>query len=447
MKKLLCMLSCTATMAYAQQEKPNVIVILVDDMGIGDVSTYGDSAVPTPNLDKFAKEGLQLNNFYSAAPVSSPARAGITTGRYPIKYQMNTYLDNRAANRRVENADYLDSSAPTMAHVFQDAGYATGHFGKWHMGGGRDVTDAPQIEEYGFDEYVSTYESPSPDPKLTSTNWIWANSDEVKRWNRTAYFIDKAIAFMKENADNDKPFFLNLWPDDMHTPWVPEAMAEKRGRWESKEAFMPVMEEFDKQMGRFFDAIDEMGLRDNTIVIFTSDNGPAPSFQQQRTCGKRGQKNSLYEGGINMPCIIRYPKVIEAGKVNDKTVLSTLDLYPSLCKICDIPVQEGYSGDGADYSRAFLGLAEPNRRETLMWDFGRNQYYNRPGNKYHSSPHLAIRKGKWKLLCNGDASDVQLYDMVADPNETTDLAAQHPALVRKLSQQVCQWYAKYRHGM
>ena len=107
MKRLLCMLSCTATMAYAQQEKPNVIVILVDDMGIGDVSTYGPSTVPTPNLDRFAQEGLQINNFYSAAPVSSPARAGITTGRYPIKYQMNTFLDTRAANKRVENADYL----------------------------------------------------------------------------------------------------------------------------------------------------------------------------------------------------------------------------------------------------------------------------------------------------------------------------------------------------
>lgn len=447
MKKLLCMLSCTATMAYAQQERPNVIVILVDDMGIGDVGAYGPSAVPTPNIDRLAKEGLQINQFYSAAPVSSPARAGLTTGRYPIKYQMNTYLDNRAANRRVENADYLTAEAPTMAHAFQDAGYATGHFGKWHMGGGRDVDDAPGIEEYGFDEYVSTYESPSPDPKLTSTNWIWANSDEVKRWDRTAYFVDKAIAFMQQSKGENRPFFLNLWPDDVHTPWVPESMAEKRVRWESREAFMPVLAELDRDMGRLLQAIDDMGLRDNTIIIFTSDNGPAPSFQQQRTCGKRGQKNSLYEGGINMPCIIRYPKVIEAGKVNDKTVLSTLDLYPSLCKICDIPVQEGYSGDGADYSRAFLGLAEPNRREALMWDFGRNQYYNRPGNKYHSSPHLAIRKGKWKLLCNGDASDVQLYDMVADPNETTDLAAQHPALVRKLSQQVCQWYAKYRHGM
>lgn len=447
MKNLLCLLSCATTFAYAQQERPNVVIILVDDMGIGDVGTYGPSVVPTPHLNQFASEGLQINNFYSAAPVSSPARSGLTTGHAPIRYRMNTYLDTRAANKRVENADYLDPSAPTMAHAFQNAGYATGHFGKWHMGGGRDVTDAPGIEQYGFDEYVSTYESPSPDPKLTSTNWIWANTDEVKRWDRTAYFIDKALEFMKKNADKSKPFFLNLWPDDVHTPWVPMAMADQRNKWNSKEAYMPVMEELDRQLGRFFKKIDEMGLRENTLIIFTSDNGPAPSFKQHRTCGKRGQKNSLYEGGINMPFIIRYPKVIEAGKVNNKTVLSTLDLYPSLCKICDIPTQKGYTSDGADYSHAFLGIEEPERKKELMWDFGRNSYYNRPGDKYHSSPHLAIRKGNWKLLCNADATDIQLYDMEADPNETKNLAEEKPSLAKKLSKKLCKWYKQYRYGM
>jgi arylsulfatase A-like enzyme len=447
MKKTLFLLPFAATIGYAQQQKPNVIIILVDDMGIGDNGTYGSTIIPTPNIDRLAHEGLQLGSFYSAAPVSSPARTGLLTGRCPIKYRMNTYLDNKAANARVENANYLDPCAPTMAHAFKNAGYATGHFGKWHMGGGRDVTDAPDFEQYGFTSHVSTYESPDPDPKLTSTNWIWAASDEVKRWNRTAYFIDRAIDFMKENKAQQKPFFLNLWPDDVHTPWVPEAMAEKREEWEKRPAFIPVMEELDHQLGRFFNAIDSLGLRDNTIVIYTADNGPAPSFNQERTCGKRGQKNSLYDGGINMPFIIRYPKVIEAGKVNNKTVLSTLDLYPSLCTICAIPTQEGYWSDGADYSKAFLGLAQPKRKEVLMWDFGRNDSYNKPRNPYHRSPHLAIRQGKWKLLCGDDASDAQLYDMVADPKETTDVASKHPKLVQKLSKQVCEWYKTFRFGM
>lgn len=447
MNKSLLLLSCMAATAHAQQQKPNVIVILVDDMGIGDNGTYGSTIVPTPNIDRLAHEGLQLNSFYSAAPVSSPARTGLITGRCPIKYRINTYLDSKAANERVENANYLDPSAPTMAHAFQDAGYATGHFGKWHMGGGRDVKDAPGFERYGFDEHVSTYESPDPDPKLTSTNWIWAASDEVKRWDRTAYFIDKAIDFMRRSKEQGKPFFLNLWPDDVHTPWVPKVKAHKNGEWEMKLCFVPVMEELDRQIGRFLKAVDDMGLRDNTIVIYTADNGPAPSFDQERTCGKRGQKNSLYEGGINMPCIIRYPRVIEPGRVNSRTVLSTLDLYPSLCTICGISPQAGYWSDGADYSRALLGLEEPDRQEPLMWDFGRNSYYNKPANAYHRSPHLAIRKGRWKLLCGDNAADAQLYDVVADPKETTDVAADHPQLVEEMSRAVCEWYTTYRNGM
>lgn len=447
MKKCLTLLPFAATMAWAQTDKPNVIVILVDDMGIGDNGSYGGRITPTPNIDRLASEGLQLGSFYSAAPVSSPARTGLLTGRCPIKYRMNTFLDTRAANERVENANYLVSNAPTMAHAFQDAGYATGHFGKWHMGGGRDVKDAPGFEYYGFDEHVSTYESPDPDPKLTSTNWIWAVSDEVKRWNRTSYFIDRALEFMKRQQEAGKPFFLNLWPDDVHTPWVPEAMAERRGEWETRESFEPVMVELDRQLGRFFDAIDAMGLRQNTIVIYTADNGPAPSFKQERTLGKRGQKNSLYEGGINMPFIIRYPRAIKPGRVNNKTVLSTLDLYPSLCSICGIPVQEGYTGDGADYSKAFLGKSRPRRKEALMWNFGRNRFYNRPGNEYHRSPHLAIRQGKWKLLCNDGAADAELYDMSADPKETTNVAGEHPDIVKSLSAQVCEWYKTYRFGI
>lgn len=207
-------MSLSATVAWAQTDKPNVIVILVDDMGIGDNGSYGGRIIPTPNIDRLASEGLQLGSFYSAAPVSSPARTGLLTGRCPIKYRMNTFLDTRAANERVENANYLVSSASTMAHAFQDAGYATGHFGKWHMGGGRDVKDAPGFEYYGFDEHVSTYESPDPDPRLTSTNWIWAASDEVKRWNRTSYFIIRYPKTIKPGRVNNKTVLstLDLYP-------------------------------------------------------------------------------------------------------------------------------------------------------------------------------------------------------------------------------------------
>lgn len=447
-KRILSLLPClAATFSYAQTNKPNVIIILIDDMGIGDVDAFGTSPTPTPNISKLAQQGLQINHFYSAAPVSSPARAGLLTGLCPIKYKINTFLDTRKANANREMADYLPGNAPTMAHAFQNAGYATGHFGKWHMGGGRDVKDAPGIKNYGFDEYNSTWESPDPDPIITSSNWIWADTDSVKRWNRTAYFIDRAVAFMKRCKSDNKPFFLNLWPDDVHTPWVPESKAGKNGEWEKRGSFIPVMQELDKQIGRLMQILEDEGLAENTIVVFTADNGPAPSFNQERTLGKRGLKNSLYEGGINMPFIIRYPKKIKPGKTNDKTVLSTLDLYPSLCAMAGIPVQEGYKGDGADYSKVLLGKKETDRKEVLMWDFGRNSLYNHPANPYHVSPHLAIRKGKWKLLCGDNATNCQLFDINADPNETNDVAAKHPELVKELSAQVCKWYETYRFGM
>ena len=151
---------------------------------------------------------------------------------------------------------------------------------------------------------------------ITATNWIWSAKDSVKRWRRTEYFVNKSIDFVKRHKD--QPFFLNLWPDDMHTHWVPEFKQKDNKSWNTEEAFIPVLAEMDKQIGRFIKALDELGLSENTIVIFTSDNGPAPSFQSARAAYLRGTKNSLYEGGIRMPFLIKYPKKIKAGQVNNE---------------------------------------------------------------------------------------------------------------------------------
>ena len=225
-RKMLSGLAVLPVTLCAQDKQPNVIIMYIDDMGIGDVSCFGGSYTPTPNIDRLAQQGLSFTQYYSAAPVSSPSRCGLITGQFPLEHGINTFMDTRAANKRVEQLNYLNPSAPSIARAFQQAGYATAHIGKWHLGGGRDVTDAPGFENYGYDEHISTYESPDPDPIITSTHWIWAASDSVKRWNRTAYFVDKSLEFIRKQ--NGKPFFLNLWPDDMHTPWVPEFFAEKR---------------------------------------------------------------------------------------------------------------------------------------------------------------------------------------------------------------------------
>ena len=441
-RKMLSGLAVLPVTLCAQDKQPNVIIMYIDDMGIGDVSCFGGTYTPTPNIDRLAQQGLSFTQYYSAAPVSSPSRCGLITGQFPLEHGINTFMDTRAANRRVEQLDYLNPSAPSIARAFQQAGYATAHIGKWHLGGGRDVTDAPGFENYGYDEHVSTYESPDPDPIITSTRWIWAASDSVKRWDRTAYFVDKSLEFIRRQ--NGKPFFLNLWPDDMHTPWVPEAFAEMRERWEKEDAFEPVLKEMDVQLGRFLDELDKMGLSENTIVIFTSDNGPAPSFMQRRTLGMRGAKNSLYEGGINMPFIIRYPAKIKAGERNETTIISAMDLYPSLCKMAGIPVEKGYESRGEDMSRQLLGNSSKSRKTDLMWDFGRNKSFNFPGRKENKSPHLAIRRGKWKLLCNDNCTDMELYNLEADRNETTNLVEQNPRLARKLAEKVCAWYEANR---
>lgn len=442
-KKHLPWLGALLPIASTQAEtKPNVVIIYIDDMGIGDIGCYGGKFVPTPNIDKLAQEGLLFNQYYSSAPVSSASRTGLTTGTFPIKQGINTYLDGKDRNRKCEQRNFLDDKAPSMARAFQNAGYATGHIGKWHMGGGRDVHNAPSIKNYGFDEYLSTYESPDPDPAITASNWIWCNKDSVKRWKRTEYFVDKSIEFVKRHKD--EPFFLNLWPDDMHTPWVPEFKQKDNKSWETKDAFIPVLAEMDKQIGRFVKALDEMGLSENTIIILTSDNGPAPSFKSARSAYLRGTKNSLYEGGIRMPFIVRYPKKVKAGQVNNQSVLCAIDLYPTLCSIAGIKTEKDYKGDGQNYSKVLLGKSEARRKTDLMWDFGRNKYFLFPGNPYDKSPHLAIRSGKWKLLVNGDGSNVQLYDMEKDKFEKENIAEAHPKLVDKLSKKVCEWYAEYK---
>jgi len=420
-------------------EKPNILIIYTDDMGIGDLSCYNNGWAKTPNLDKIASEGLMINNYYSTAPVSSASRVGLTTGMFPLEWGINTYLATKKHNSDCEQFDYLDISAPSMARILKEAGYTTGHFGKWHMGGGRDVKNAPQITEYGFDEYISTWESPDPDPVITASNWIWSNEDEVKRWNRTAYFVDKTLNFLSRHKG--EPCFVNLWPDDMHTPWVQdEEAAGHRNTWESQPNFQEVLVEYDIQMGRLMKGLKELGIDKNTIVIFTSDNGPAPSFKQIRANGLRGTKNSLYEGGIRMPFLVRWPDKIKAGKVDKNSLVFAADLLPSLCMIAGTALPEGYSWAGEDMSKALIGKPQK-RKKDMMWDFGRNKHYAQIKGA-NRSPHLALRRGKWKLLMNSDSTQIELYDMIKDEKETVNVAQSNPKLVKELSKALLEWWAK-----
>ncbi|MES2428592.1 MAG: sulfatase-like hydrolase/transferase [Bacteroidota bacterium] len=421
--------------------RPNIIIILTDDMGFSDVTCFGGNFVPTPNIDRIAQNGRKFTQYYSAAPICSPSRVGMLTGMNPARWNFSTYLDNRKHNKNAEQADFLDPSAPSIARVFKNAGYATGHFGKWHMGGGRDVKNAPGFEQYGIDEHNSTYESPDPDPLLTATNWIWSDKDSIKRWDRTKYFVDKTLAFMKKHKG--QPCFVNLWPDDVHTPWVPRKETEYTGKYpmnpEEEAAFKAVLKEYDVQIGRLLDGLKAMGVDKNTIVIFTSDNGPLPSFRGSRAMGLRGSKLSLYEGGTRMPFIIQWPGHVPAGTIDESSELSSTDLMPTLTKFAGIKLPVGYKGDGMDRGAALLG--KPSLRgKDLFWEYGRNATgfaYPRPIDK---SPNLAVRSGGWKLLMNNDGTDIQLYNILKDKKESTNVAADQPKIADELKGKLMAWW-------
>jgi arylsulfatase A-like enzyme len=411
--------------------RPNVIVFLADDMGYGDLSCYGGKQVPTPRIDRLAAEGTRFTQYYSASPICSPSRCGIITGNYPARWNITSFLQTKKGNAGCEMADYLDPKAATLPRAMKAAGYATGHFGKWHLGGGRDVTDAPKFAAYGYDENAGTYESPEPHPDITGSDWIWSDKDKVKRWNRTAFFVDKTLDFLDRHRD--QPCFVNLWPDDVHTPWVPDEISDKK---DLPKNFHPVLAELDKQVGRLLDGLKARGLEENTIVIFTSDNGALPTFNLARSGGFRGSKLELWEGGIRMPFMVRWPGHVPAGRVNDRAVICAVDLFPTICALTGAKVPSAAKLDGVDVSAIWRGGAAP-QRGPLFWEYGRNDEWFKFGPD--RSPNVALRRDNWKLLVNADGSNAQLYDLATDPKEAHNLAATKPEVARDLTKLALEW--------
>jgi arylsulfatase A-like enzyme len=423
------------TPAAEPAARPNIIFILADDLGPGDVGCYGGNIAGTPHLDRMAADGIRFTQYYAAAPVCSPSRCGLITGQYPGRWRISTYLQTIEGNRQRHQVNFLDAAAPSLPRVLHDAGYKTAHFGKWHLGGGRDVDNAPKFAAYGYDESAGTWESPEPHPDITATDWIWSDQDKVKRWNRTAFFVDQTLDFLKRRKGS--PCFVNLWLDDPHTPWVPNAEAVANSN--KKKDLRPVLAEMDRQIGRLREGIAELGLAENTLVIFTSDNGPLPTFNGARTVGLRGSKISLYEGGIRVPFIASWPGVIPAGTVNSTTALAGIDMLPTLAGIAGAKAPESASFDGEDRSADVLGASAAERTRPLFWEYGRNIDFAYPKPARDKSPNLAIRDGKWKLLVNADGSGAELYNVVNDPRETNNLAPQQPTIAERLTAAALQW--------
>jgi len=444
------LVAAATTCLAATPSRPNFIFVLIDDMGYGDLSCYGGEPDATPNIDSLAKEGLRFSQFYVGAPICSPSRVAFTTGQNPARWRINSFLASRRENERRGIANWLDPKAPTLARALQTAGYATGHFGKWHMGGQRDVGEAPLITEYGFDESLTQFEGlgdrilplldafdgePAKKYALGSDNLGRGNVQWMDRSKVTSAFVERTIQFIKKSREKGKPFYVNLWPDDVHSPFFPPKAL--RGDGTKHQLYQGVLKAMDAQLGPLFQFIrQDPALSQNTFILLASDNGPEPGAGSAGPF--RGTKGSLYEGGVREPFIVWAPgrqseKV--RGHINQQTVFTAMDFMPSVARLAGVAMPADQNFDGTDLSQAWLGASEPKLSRRLFW----SRPPDRPGQDGEKWPDLATRVDDWKLLVMRDGAGAQLYNLSEDPGERVNLAAKYPDKVGSLQSPLLSW--------
>lgn len=411
----------------AGAQKPNIIFIYADDWGYGDLSLHGHPVITTPNLDGMAASGIDFRQFNVCNPVCSPSRTAILTGHYPARYCIHQHFASHELNQERGMPDWLDPNAPMLPRELRKSGYKTAHYGKWHLTNS-GVYNPPLPAMYGYDE-TKVYNGPGPQVN-------------VPIGISTGACVDYSIDFIRR-AGTD-PFFINLWIHESHAVIDPPA--------DAKEAYAHIDEPYrsyyacisyaDRELGRLFRFLQEENLDQNTLVIFSSDNGPeSPSpnpeaitwYSRGETAGLRGQKRSLHEGGVGVPFIVRWPGKVPAGVIDSVTNIAGVDMFPTLLSIAGIQLPDGYTGDGEDLSGAFYG-EEMRRSGPLFWEWKGNS----TGENW---PRLAVRNGDWKLLSNEDGSVKTLYNIHSNRKEYYDLASFYPSLVQEMLQMLMDWKA------
>ena len=451
---LICFVLSERSVKSAEAEqRPNIILVFIDDMGWGDFSSFGNQAVETENIDRMAAEGIRFEQFYVNSPICSPSRVAISTGQYPQRWRITSYLNNRKSNEARGMAQWLDPKAPMLARMLHEAGYATGHFGKWHMGGQRDVGEAPLITEYGFDQSLTNFEGLGPrvlglknayDGKPVTRHTLGSDKlghGEIQWEDRsviTQVFTRAAIKFANSASEAGKPFYINVWPDDVHSPFFPP-----KSRWgdrSKRQLYHAVLDTMDEQLGELFDFIRSSdSLRDNTLILICSDNGPELGAG---SAGRfRGNKTMLYEGGIRSPLVVWGPGFMNSancGTVNTTSFMSAVDLVPSLVEFAGVESPEDVQFDGESMIDALLGRSVASRSGPV--------FFRRPPDRDafygdENLPDLAVRDGSWKLLCEYDGSGVQLYDLTQDPGEERNVAGERQADVDRLTAMLLKWHS------
>jgi len=438
--------------AEAPAAPPNVLLVLIDDLGWSDLGCFGNPAVDTPRIDAFCAESLKFTDAYAAAPVCSPTRASIMTGLTPARLRITNHLPDQQrfvpddpVLLPAECVDRLPLEQVTLAEHLREAGYRTAFMGKWHLAPQHKATEAAWYpDQQGFELNVGgngwggpgrSFFAPYELPGLVSR----------EEGEYLPYRIgDEAEAYLRAHAasDSEDPFFLALWHYTVH--WPMDAPADLLAKYEARGTqagikdvrYAAMTEALDRVFGQVLDTLAETGLADDTLVLFTSDNGALISVADCRPL--RQGKGYLYEAGIRVPTMVRWPGVTTPGAVASQPVVST-DLFPTILAACGVPLPAGYPGDGADLGPLLRGgQLEP-----------RALCFHYPNYAFHRSNRLggAIRRDRWKLIENFDDGSAELFDLSSDIGEQHDLAAAEPELVSELLGQLRAWRGRVGAAM
>lgn len=406
---------CLLDIFGIEESKPNVILILADDMSMGDLSYFNGGKTKTPNLNRLISESVWFNRGYSASPVCGPARASLLTGRYPhrtgvVTLNMIKYPDMTR----------LKSDETTLADFFRYNGYKTGLIGKWHLGMGKNWH--PLVR--GFDEFEGFYDH-------TTTAYfkyvldVNGRTDEFENIYLTDDLSNRAIDFV--NRHKDEPFFLHLAHYAPHRPLEapPELIKDylDHGFDKNTATIYAMIEVMDRGIGQLMNTVSTLGLREKTIVIFASDNGPDPLTGERFNFGIRGTKYQVYEGGIHVPMLISWPGTLEPR--SEDIIIHFNDVFPTLASMCRLPLSPKLSLDGVDLGGYLLGLSKAiNQPKFWQWNRGNPNYTH----------NAAMRDGDWKLVrpevTRSDnppdsTEDIVLYHLGTDPDERVDISSQH----------------------
>jgi len=449
------------TLPAIADDRPNFVIMVADDLGYGDLGSYGHPEIRTPNIDRLADEGLRFTNGYAAAPVCTPARVGLLTGRISSRVGVYDWIP--------PGSDvHLPVEETTVAEIMKDAGYQTVYLGKWHLNGGLG-TDQPQPNDHGFDHWFATTGFAMP-THLNPFNFV-RNGVEMGPLEGYACQLlsDEAVRWLSELRDADRPFLIVIGYHEPHEAISspPDLTASYPTTQNQNEAeYFANVTNLDLAIGRVMTALDDLGIDEDTMVLFTSDNGPEMINrhpQAQRSYGSagelRGRKLQLWEGGIRVPFIIRWPGHAEPGGVSDIPV-SGIDLLPSLAELARVELPRDLDLDGSSFAPSFADRAI-DRPTPLVW-----HHY-----KAWGGPRMVLRDGRYKLAGYWDGPEIvrtdsstmrpgdleliktaelvrfELYDLETDPGERSDVSSQHPEVVAKMKTAMLEIYGEIQAGV